>query len=587
MQLLPVPPLTETIAKYLESVRTLQTPQEHEKTEHMAQEFLDGVGPRCQELLTGHAREQDAQGKSWLTDWWLDTYLSGRAPLQLTSNVAFQLSWNSPLSGVARAADFTHRIAAVHLMYLRGEMPPSVNGRGEELTSSQWRFLSGGIRTPGADRDTYVDGPDSPEDRHIVVLSNCHGFLLPISDGSGHTHSPETIAGGLEQILADTPPARGTFTDLSGLGSQHGADILETLLSHEDTQHTYSSVRDALFVLDLARGAREEQCQLRDLAFEPSGLLAHKTMSFRVNLESPFIGVNLEHSISDGATLLDLVALAKQIEPTGPSPTRGTSPESLSGSLSRPLTWHATEEVADRIAEGRADFARRSRELSVRTLTTPAAEAPGVRLSHDAAMQWLLIHASLTTWGRIRSTYEAVDMREFQAGRTESFRPHTPQAVAFCQALIDGGPTLELFEAARQAHSSLIKDAKTGQGIERHLFALRRIAEEHGLETHFFADSGYQRFTEDFLSTTSLGTPEHITRLAFAPVTPGGIGVNYTRTEGGYEFCLSYDARRTPDIDEFSENLEQAAQSLRQFLLSAHRDREASDRPRTGWNAEP
>lgn len=183
-------------------------------------------------------------------------------------------------------------------------------------------------------------------------------------------------------------------------------------------------------------------------------------------------------------------------------------------------------------------------------------------------MQWILLSAQLATWGQVRSTYEAVDMREYQAGRTGSFRPHTAAAVRFCRGLLVGSASFAEFEAARAAHSSAIKTVKTGGGWERHLYGLEQIARRSGISAPIFADQGYQTLLEDFLSTTSLGTAEHITRLAFAPSLPDGIGVNYTRTDAGYEFCLSYDAELRPDIDQFAANLEEGARTLRDYLAA-------------------
>ena len=559
VQELPVPSLDETIERYLKVISVLQNPQDHEKTTEKAAAFLAGPGPRCQERLVGYAHKQSERGKSWLTDLWLDTYFEVKDPLQLVSNVAFQISWPDQLSGVARAADFIQRIASVHLEYLRGEMAVGVNARGSELTPTQWRFLAGGIRRPGAERDTYQDGPRTSANRGIVVLHRNHAFSMAVSDHEGQPVGQDAIAEGLQHILEETTSEPGQFTNLAHVGGPVAAELSEYRLRDSENRFVDATVKDALFVIDVAADAAGPAEQLHELAFGLEGIYAHKTTSYHFDLASSFVGVNLEHSVADGATICDLVMRAKAIEPRAGATLRNTVKP-------RALRWRGDEHIAGRLEEKLADYRRGAAALKVEILSVADVTASGVRLSHDAAMQWLILYSQLATWGSVRSTYEAVDMREFQAGRTESFRPHTAAAVEFCRALLAGSATAAQFEAAKAGHSDQVKAVKTGRGIERHLFALQAMARQLRLDEDFFTDDGYQKLSENFLSTTSLGVSEHIVRLTFAPSVPEGLGVNYTKTEDGYEFCLSYDAGAGPDMDAFKRNLVAGAAALNEFL---------------------
>lgn len=109
----------------------------------------------------------------------------------------------------------------------------------------------------------------------------------------------------------------------------------------------------------------------------------------------------------------------------------------------------------------------------------------------DAMSQLILSIAQELTYGRIRAVYEAVDMREYKAGRTECLRAVTPEAVAFAQTLVRGGrgngsddgadrsgscgdetageSLAELLRAALDAHRNWVIGCKTGNGIDRHL----------------------------------------------------------------------------------------------------------------------
>ena len=82
---LPVPALHQTLSGYLSTLRPLLTDAEYASTEAAVREFAAGDGPACQDALLDFAAREDAEGRSWLSDAWLDAYLAGRTPLPLTS----------------------------------------------------------------------------------------------------------------------------------------------------------------------------------------------------------------------------------------------------------------------------------------------------------------------------------------------------------------------------------------------------------------------------------------------------------------------------------------------------------------------
>ena len=65
-----------------------------------------------------------------------------------------------------------------------------------------------------------------------------------------------------------------------------------------------------------------------------------------------------------------------------------------------------------------------------------------------------------------------------------------------------------------------------GQGFDRHLFALRVLAEESEREPDIFTDSAYRHMNHIIVSTSTLST-DSVLIGGFAPVTPDGYGVGY------------------------------------------------------------
>ena len=107
---LPVPPLAETVRRYLESARQLQTPEEFEGTAATAAAFLAKEGPTLQWYLQLKSWFFDnyvwvgagggERGQTWIhcfslpvwrqprrrTDWWEQyVYLKGRSPIAVNS----------------------------------------------------------------------------------------------------------------------------------------------------------------------------------------------------------------------------------------------------------------------------------------------------------------------------------------------------------------------------------------------------------------------------------------------------------------------------------------------------------------------
>ncbi|QGH68980.1 choline/carnitine O-acyltransferase [Pseudactinotalea sp. HY158] len=557
MKSLPVPPLAQTLERYLTALGPLQTAHERAVTGAAVTEFANADGPACQEELERFARAEHRRGRSWLTRAWQDTYLEQRSPLPLAGNVAFQLAWDRTRRGVDLAADVAHRLAAVHLRHLRGEARPEVSPRGEPLTPTQWRYLAGGIRDPRPGTDGFLEGHPSPAHREIVVLRHNRAHALAVSDAAGRPLPRPALAAAMTQILRSVATP-GTFTDPSLLGSEHAAAVLDRLRAEPAGAETYRRLREALFVLDLGdegeTGGTAEA--LRRVAFDPGAAWVYKPLSVEVGLVDGFVAVHVEHSILDGATLAAHVAQAHLVQPDDrvvEAPAAGRPTE---------LVWPVDARLRGEIDAALQAYRAEAGRYRVRVVTVPFTAPAGLRFSHDGAMQWIMLVAQRATWGRVRSTYEAVDMREYLAGRTECLRPNTPEAVALAGALLDGDATPEQLEAARGAHSALVKACKSGNGIDRHLFGLRAMASRLGLTPRIFADDGYRLLTTDVLSTTSIGGRGEIVRLAFAPTADGGVGVNYTADPGAYEFCLTWRADEIGEIDAFVSHLRAGARAL-------------------------
>ena len=567
MKRLPVPPLAQTMERYLLTVEPLLTPEEFERTRAAVEAFAAGSGPEAQRALEEFAQAEHDAGRNWMSEAWLETYLAGRDNLTLLSNVAFEIDWSSPRHGADLAADVIHRFAAVHLDYLRGEIGPDSGPRGDELCMRQWRYLAGGLRDPQVGHDVFVPGLDDPANREVVVLHHSAGYAVRVSDENGRPLSRSAIAASLATVIEDPPNSDPPFTAPAYLAGTDAARHFTEGLRVAGNSETYARLGDALFVINLIPESMPLKDHMEQAAFGAEQAWPFKPVTLQVGLADDFVGLHIEHSTMDGATVQSIVGRAQQVPDDEPETL--AAPDG--GVPADPLRWNLRPGAAQRLyrAIERYEQAAAGHRWRVVHVDTGPLPAVPFKLSVDACFQFIMLYAQLRAHGRVRSTYESVDMREYQAGRTECLRPNTPQAVEFVTALMAGEATTEQLRAALAAHREKVIAAKSGQAIDRHLFGLRFMATRAGLPAPIFDDPGYTALTTDALSTTSLGDRTRIVRAAFAPTNPGCLGIYYCAVDdgnGGLEFCLNWQDGVTERVDEFAAALQEGADRLMEAL---------------------
>ncbi|KAG8283514.1 Carnitine O-palmitoyltransferase 2, mitochondrial [Homalodisca vitripennis] len=85
----------------------------------------------------------------------------------------------------------------------------------------------------------------------------------------------------------------------------------------------------------------------------------------------------------------------------------------------------------------------------------------------------------------------------------------------------------QMLKNCSKVHSQLIKEAAMGLGFDRHLFALKLIAEKRGLNLEVFNDPAYKAINQNILSTSTLAS-DYLELGAFGPVVQNGYGIGYS-----------------------------------------------------------
>lgn len=579
---LPVPPLNDTLDSYSHALTAVLSGGELEHAREVVENFRTGAGPQLDAALRERASEREAAGTNWLNDEWYSSYLTTRPPLTLSTNVGFQIALpaaddadDTPgPGGLDRAVEFIRRAATVHLAAAAGETPEDVDARGNRITMNQWFVYAGGIRHPEADEDIVVPTALGAASREIGVFVDGRLFALPISDADGTLLSADAVRAGIEQVqqlAGNGATVSFDFNAPSLLGSEVLAELLPSILSQGSNNATYDRLRDMLFTVDIqdadtasassassasAADAKSDAERIRESTFTPRGAWVYKPLSYQVSLNSDWIAVHVEHSCQDGATLVTAVTRMQNAElGDGDGAHTQTTPEEL--------TWELDEATTQDITARLEGFNNAAAKLATDIITVPHSVPAGLpfKISRDASAQLTMHIAQQLTYGRVRAVYEAVDMREFRAGRTECLRAATPEAVTFAQKLIDGSATPDDLQDALNAHRGWVKRCKSGNGFDRHIQMMATI---DGSDA-FFTDEAATAARRDFLSTTSIGGANQIVRYCFAPTLPEGFGISYTPLPEDAEFCVSWNVDTAEQSDEFRANIARASEMFWDF----------------------
>lgn len=129
--------------------------------------------------------------------------------------------------------------------------------------------------------------------------------------------------------------------------------------------------------------------------------------------------------------------------------------------------------------------------------------------------------------------------------RTEAARSMTKEAAAyakiFCQN-VSGTEKLHALKKAVKAQVEMVKRCASGQGIDRHLYALLKSWEENKSAgdkrcPSIFQDQGWTQLNETILSTSNCGNPA-LRLFGFGPVVQNGFGIGYIIKDEGIQVIV-------------------------------------------------
>eukprot|EP00937_MAST-01D_sp_MAST-1D-sp2_P007547 g7547.t1 len=159
------------------------------------------------------------------------------------------------------------------------------------------------------------------------------------------------------------------------------------------------------------------------------------------------------------------------------------------------------------------------------------------------------------------SVYESASTKTFLFGRTEAVRCVTAASARFCAAMHalrsrspggEGGvrkgraAAAAVLAEAVAVHRQRAADAGNARGVDRHLFALYRMAAAGAVGGQprpeplpaMFSDEAWARLNTSVLSTSCVNGP-HIENIVFGAVCPDGYGIGYVVKDDFIDLTVS------------------------------------------------
>ncbi|XP_033700480.1 palmitoyl thioesterase CPT1C isoform X7 [Tursiops truncatus] len=440
----PVPSVQDTVRKYLESVRPVLSDEDFDWTAALAREFL-----RLQaSLLQWYLQLKSWWASNYVSDWWEEfVYLRSRNSLMVNSNYYMM---------AARAGNAVHALLLYRHRLNRQEILPTLLMGMRPLCSAQYEKIFNTTRIPGVHKDHIRHLRDS---RHVAVFHRGRFFRVGTHTQSGLL-SPRALEQQFQRILDDPSPACPHEEHLAALTAaprDMWAQVRRSLKTQ--AQEALEAVEGAAFFVSLdsepAGLTREDPAASLDayahalLAGRGHDRWFDKSFSLIV-FSNGKLGLSVEHSWAD-------------------CPISGHMWEFTLATECFQLGY-----AADGHCKGHPDLS----------------------LPQPQRLHWDLpdkIHLSISLALRGAKTLSGnIDCHVFpfsHFGKSFIKRWHLSSdsfiQMALQLAYFRDPQCLALFRLAVDKHQALLKAAMSGQGVDRHLFALYIVSQFLHLQSPF------------------------------------------------------------------------------------------------------
>lgn len=612
-----IPYVKKSIERYITALEPIiRNPEQYKKTADIANKFAtDKYAEELQnELITFDKANKNT---SYVTDAWFDMYLRSRLPLVLNYNPF--MSWkddpkpeynkvpirctNMLISALRFRRALKDQVLRPEVFFMDPKsafsdrwrriikMTPdfvafyvSAFFQGYALDMSQFGNLFESTRIPRKGKDELKTYPDS---KHIAFLKGGQFFVFDVLDANGDIKDADTIlacVNYINSLKVDTKQDSITVLsaedrDVWAIAREHivntSAENAKSLEMLDSAQFTIA-LDDLAFnadteVLDAAHNYLHGNCKLQ--GDKPLNRWFDKSFGYMFDAAG-HASITFEHSWGDGVAVLRAFNEIYEDSTRNHFVHPDTKPSGKvdPSQLVRHLPFKLDAGGKKFVNEATKSWKERTNKLDLNYVKYHKLSRntfKSKKLSPDSMFQLAFQMAFYKVYGYTAATYESCSTSAFKKGRTEVVRAATMQTKRACEAFaMHKQYSLEelrgLLDDCSSKHMTLTKEAALGQGFDRHLFMLKRLAEKRGNVPDLFKDPSYAEANHYVLSTSTL-FGEYFSGGGFAPVVDDGFGLGYGLVDGLLGMlCSSYKGGRngTQMVQAFTQALDEIAHVL-------------------------
>ncbi|KAI8597748.1 acyltransferase ChoActase/COT/CPT [Dissophora ornata] len=561
---LPIPPLDQTLDRYLQTVRPLATDQEYENTVAAVKAFRgdiagQGHGKDLDRRLREHARACEARGTSWLAEWWDEwAYFTHRDSSTFYVNYYFGFQDDPRMpTQTARAALLVSLALEFRQLIATRTLSPDM-ARNAPFCMNMYQFLFNYSRIPGLAEDAAVGFP-TDTNNHICVVRNGKFYIfetLHLQSEPSSVLSSREIMIQLERIkkMADDDhsivPKIGILS--TGQRDQVGRDRVTLFEAHASNRAHMAKIESSMFVLCLDSTSPSTSQEFSRACWHGDGASRWFDKCFQlIVFANGRAGMNGEHSKMDATPTSRLCRFMIDEAQARPLPDfRNLNAEDLYECASalekpEPLKFVSNAALDRAVADAHVCF-RKTVEAHEMVPTEFKGYGKGLikafKMSPDAYVQMALQLAYYRKHGELVATYESAATRKYRHGRTETARSCSIESKAFCEAMDNPEMSLKARAAACRAavarHAQYTAWAVDGQAVDRHLLGLRLIRKTEEEVPPMFTDPVFTRSCRWRLSTSQISDDCFIA-YGWGEVVPDGYGCAYMVKETELYFCVT------------------------------------------------
>lgn len=572
---LPVPPLEQTLQKYLRTTIPHQTDASLIATEQAVQSALKGpdaeIFSKLQERLLQRAKDPESD-KNWLAAWWNDTaYMGYRDPVvPYVSYFYVHRDDKSRKTGTKRASSQIKAMLQFRKLVESEQLTPD-KGKAGPMCSGSYPWMFNSVRIPQPSND-IAKKYDASKYNHLVVARNGHFYEFDLYEG-GQELSAGEIESQLERIVAHAPSKVdlpiGALTSNNRDKWTHSREALLKVggVGGEQNKASLERIESGVILLcldELKPVSTEDRSWNLWFGDGKNRFYDKQQLIITDNGKAGYMG---EHSTMDGTPTLRmndfvLSALAAKKIDLGSSSRSLSEPKTISFAIDRNIENLIKESVKD------FEQLKAKHDLAILDFSGYGKGAiKKFKCSPDAWVQMTIQLAYYKMMGKPCPTYESAQTRKFKWGRTETIRSASVESLEFVQAMESEDASdeerYEKFQKATKQHLAYAAAAADGQGVDRHLFGLKKLLKEGEKVPQLFKDEAYAKTSNWQLSTSQISS-ESFDAWGYGEVTPDGFGCAYAIKEDALTFTLTSLKLGASDLRHY---INEAALELRDMHL--------------------